>query len=222
MCNVKKCIVLGNSFSINKVDIYKAKKGDGSIISIGVNRIMRPRLVDNYVFIPDNLVVVDSSVFNQEYERIIKYCPNLFIRDSLYDEKKKFLKDYPSQITKTQHLSGSKRRTELLTMKGVMYPAGNTGIYAIELAYRLMGGVGEIGIIGMEFLHVSGEPTHFWGDGSKDGCRPFFEKPIKWFESAKDILYTKNFKVYSLSPYHDKSRIKNCLRYMDFDEFCRT
>jgi len=203
-----KFLVAGNSFSINSVDFSKV-----NIPCIAVNRFLR--YSEEHGYVPDYLLIVDDDVIQQEYERIKKFHPKLILYGPLWHNYHEDLEQYCDEVewVTIRHVGSPNPK-----LSGHLFLSSNTATYAIEMAYRKLGGVGEIGIIGIDFFHLDKENTHFYGNGAKFGAKAVWERPLRWFSDNKDFFEQENFKLYNLSPYHKQSPL-SWMNYKDFEEF---
>lgn len=206
----KRVIVIGNSFSVDMVDIALAYN---TWLSIGVNRVLNPRRSDGYVFTPDKVLIVDMSVIDDQAENIREFHPHLVMDSAIHKKAVKRL-----GVNNAEQFCIGDKSMEFFRMEGPYYRAGNTGMYALEYAYRATCGNAVVGLIGMDMVYPPEGPSHFWCDGITPKCRPFFKRSLKWLEKFKGRL-AGEFRVVNLSPYHKHSPLSGVLDYIPFEDF---
>jgi len=201
-----KILVLGNSPSLQDVDLARA----GGTISVGVNRILE------FGFAVDYLLIVDEDVYREQRRLILKHNPKMILWKPLRNKIEREQGDGHG-MKMFSAFNIDRKVGNKIHLDGRFFASGNTATYAVEAAYRMCGGRGVVGLIGVDLHYESTEHSHFWGDGLKRGCRPFFHYALEWFGGNAELFNGNEFSVFTLSP--RDGPLKRIIRYMEFDKF---
>jgi len=172
--------VLGNAWSLNLEDLSWCKP------CIGVNRILR-------FLQPDALLLLDWRVMEAEEKRIARYQGRVIAHWSL--------KECPNV---TEWVVLGDYRANMDRFSGPYPRYGNSGTTAMDWAARqLHPKPGQIVLHGMDFKAQKKRPSHFFGDGEKEGCSGAnWASHVKMLKNAVYFLAEKNIRVFNGSPVH--------------------
>ena len=186
--------VVGNSGSLNEMDLSRLS---GRFL-VGANRILRKMPVSC-------LVIADGNVYRQEFTRLQDTGCYVVVSDSMLHG---LVKEASTLVPRADRTFFFKIDIEAryCELKSDMFGRSrNTGCYAVETAYRFLGGRKgtTIALLGMELRWRNLEQSHFFGGGEVHTlkCRPHFAPGVEAMKAISKILKTQGIKLVNLSPW---------------------
>jgi hypothetical protein len=180
-------VVIGNSSSLNGMDLELLD----SFTTIGLNRILR-------IYDPIYLMIVDNSVMRDEAQRLAEFSGILLAYPGVMSSKNRRI--FSGPWVSTGKMTG---QCDPCAKKGPIHicrSGGNSAYEAAQIAYRM--GAKRIALAGIDMYWPPGQDSHFFGSGSKAGCK--LHKPedkIADFGRLKDQYAQGGVEMFSISPW---------------------
>lgn len=196
-------LVLGNSSSLCEMNMYLFDW----FTTIGVNRILR-------AYMPHYVYIGNRSVIHREQTRMREASGRLtfILFGGAMDH------DIRRSVGNIYKIMGFKRGLDPTAKSGFIdmgQGPGNSGYQATQMAYRM--GASRILLAGIDLHWPRGRKTHFFGDGSKEGCnlrQP--EKIASDFARLKALYNDKRVSLCSVSPWD--TPLRRILGYADIED----
>ncbi len=204
-------LIMGDSSSNNELDLTKIDRTN--IFTIRCNRGLRDETVNR----PDFLMISDRQPYLQELEarRLEKASEDgvkLLLSTTIFDRSVNCLRyDKKPPITARPvprfdfyrwRVSTDRRcPPKFDTFGEELASFANVAGQMLQAAVIL--GAEVIGCIGIDLEWPKDKPSHFFGDGEKEGCYEFgsLESTLEKFLKAKKLLRRRGIRVLNLSPW---------------------
>lgn len=182
----KDIFVLGTSGSLNELDLSILDDK----VTIGTNHIL-------WKYITKYVLMVDAAPLNITMPLILDADPVLLLRRRL------------AHVACDRGFEGEVYAFDVMSrpdyfMKGALRQVNNSGLYAIEAAWRMRGQdtPGDIVLVGIDMYYPKDKTkAHFFGSGSKLGCRPGFSKTAAYLQELSCLFAMRNINLVTCSPW---------------------
>lgn len=207
--------IIGTSDSLKDTKLKEIKSP-----SIGINHILR-------YYTPTYHILRDNVVLKDEIHRMRENNLPVFLHDRLVPKMKEL--KYEGIICPF-----SLKARGYFYVRDELDHSNNTGISAIEIAYRLLGckGPGTIALLGIDLYYPEKDKkkqleakygrkveSHVFGDGKKERCRPAFDLFLHRLPKMREFLRKRNISLVSCSPWDGP--VKSLLGFKEIGEVQR-